>query len=939
MTLNHSSSADGTGHHELKKKRKKSSPFRIKVGCAVAFRYKAGGNTVKLITDSGEVLSSQHYSTNSYSEFWAEPQPGRDEGLALIGKRVRCAFPKAVLKESFEGQQPTTRILEGEVINIIAWPSELEAKQLGEQVVTRVDLLIDQSQLESIPFLSRKDPVVDYANLSDAAKQGHAKEERIRGKNKAVVEVRLSDATRRTPNNSTNPSTIEAKWVIRKRIPSKLPDPVVATESKQRDKNDNTVTANGNGSKDLEEQPSSLHDHDLLTDTTKKRQRKNPLKDAASSRYVGDGNDPEDQQEKNWRWLASRYSPSQLFKERPIPQDYVEYLSYNFIAEVIKVIPQSSVDTLAMVVVRRLCLPEHTLGGRMKRHGPYEAFDDSDSTIGNFGLHSNEPRRPIFFQIPVEELVIVSKRVARHFKTAPDQSSSAAEMQVLYSYSLEQDICAPSLDPDDNHDNEKKKYPATCHRCRRIVYRSKELGDPSWWCKPCARILKTTWKTDDDARAGDSAPMEELCDCQQCILARRDKLDKTLSKLVEVSLENGTNHDEDSSLSLSRGLVVALEKVPFDLPPDFFSEKHVVFKKPTTKEVKAKTPKRPKKAVYKVQQSETKIQDDDQVPSSKKRKRDTTSDTKDETGGKTEEKLEFKESSARLFAYEPSKRKFLVSQQELFPWTATTLSKDRPRNLRQSCNEKSGEKEREEKVNSRAARANQRRLVKAVAAIGMSLDTLGSREQALRFDRSGIHAWGVFADEDLREGELLVEYRGEIIGNAMAEKREKEYEDAKIGSDYMFRIDGDIVCDATKQGNVARFINASCDPNCYTKIISIDGTKRIVIYAKKDIPAGQELCYDYKFPLEYDAAKRIPCHCGAKNCRGYMNWDKKYVSVPRTTNSRENPSDTSLHHALKQASADDGSTVAEQEQDVSKIAYTMHEPKRLFREEVMAEDI
>ena len=105
-----------------------------------------------------------------------------------------------------------------------------------------------------------------------------------------------------------------------------------------------------------------------------------------------------------------------------------------------------------------------------------------------------------------------------------------------------------------------------------------------------------------------------------------------------------------------------------------------------------------------------------------------------------------------------------------------------------------------------------------------------------------------------------------------AEKREKEYEAAKIGSDYMFRIDSATVCDATKQGNVARFINASCEPNCVTKIIGLDGEKRIAIYAKRNIAAGEELCYDYKFSLEYDESKRIPCHCGAKDCRGYMNW-------------------------------------------------------------------
>jgi histone-lysine N-methyltransferase SETD1 len=156
-------------------------------------------------------------------------------------------------------------------------------------------------------------------------------------------------------------------------------------------------------------------------------------------------------------------------------------------------------------------------------------------------------------------------------------------------------------------------------------------------------------------------------------------------------------------------------------------------------------------------------------------------------------------------------------------------------------------------------------MMKGVAAFGIGLDALAGREQQLRFDRSSIHAWGVFADEGINAGDMIVEYRVELIGNAVAERREKEYEKAMTGSDYMFRIDAFLVCDATKQGNVARFINASCDPNCYTQIITLNGSKRIVIYAKRDIQAGEELCYDYKFPFEFNESKRIKCHW-------FMNW-------------------------------------------------------------------
>ena len=141
------------------------------------------------------------------------------------------------------------------------------------------------------------------------------------------------------------------------------------------------------------------------------------------------------------------------------------------------------------------------------------------------------------------------------------------------------------------------------------------------------------------------------------------------------------------------------------------------------------------------------------------------------------------------------------------------------------------------------------------------------RKRKLRFGRSPIHAWGVFAEEPLQAGDFVVEYVGELIRPIIADKREKIYESQGL-PDYMFRIDNECICDATKKGSLARFINHSCDPNCVTQIISHAFSKKIVLYAKRDIQVGEELSYDYKFPLEDD---KIPCHCGAKKCRKYLN--------------------------------------------------------------------
>ena len=69
-------------------------------------------------------------------------------------------------------------------------------------------------------------------------------------------------------------------------------------------------------------------------------------------------------------------------------------------------------------------------------------------------------------------------------------------------------------------------------------------------------------------------------------------------------------------------------------------------------------------------------------------------------------------------------------------------------------------------------------------------------------------------------------------------------------------------------GYFARFINHSCQPNCYAKVVTVEGDKRIVIYSKVQISKGDEFTYDYKFPIEED---KIDWLCGAPTCRGSLN--------------------------------------------------------------------
>lgn len=175
-------------------------------------------------------------------------------------------------------------------------------------------------------------------------------------------------------------------------------------------------------------------------------------------------------------------------------------------------------------------------------------------------------------------------------------------------------------------------------------------------------------------------------------------------------------------------------------------------------------------------------------------------------------------------------------------------------------------------VKGPSARTNRVKLRNLLAAAEgadlLKVTQLKARKKRLRFQRSKIHDWGLVALESIEAEDFVIEYVGEVIRRRVSDIRERQYEKMGIGSSYLFRLDDGYVVDATKRGGIARFINHSCEPNCYTKVITVDGQKKIFIYAKKHISAGEELTYNYKFPLE---EQKIPCNCGSRRCRGSLN--------------------------------------------------------------------
>lgn len=149
--------------------------------------------------------------------------------------------------------------------------------------------------------------------------------------------------------------------------------------------------------------------------------------------------------------------------------------------------------------------------------------------------------------------------------------------------------------------------------------------------------------------------------------------------------------------------------------------------------------------------------------------------------------------------------------------------------------------------------------------------------------RSPIHGSGVFARRRIARGTRIIEYVGERVSHAEADRRYAD-RDLTDNHTFLFIVDNRIVIDAGVGGNAARFINHSCEPNCETVIEE----RRVFIYALRAIKPGDELAYDYLIQREKDDPPGIEeifrCRCGAPKCRGTMLAPPK---MPRRRRSAE----------------------------------------------------
>ncbi len=135
--------------------------------------------------------------------------------------------------------------------------------------------------------------------------------------------------------------------------------------------------------------------------------------------------------------------------------------------------------------------------------------------------------------------------------------------------------------------------------------------------------------------------------------------------------------------------------------------------------------------------------------------------------------------------------------------------------------------------------------------------------------RSGVHGKGVFALVNIPKGEVIIEYKGEIISWQQAQDRHP-HNPLEPNHTFYFHINEDHVIDGGVQGNSSRWINHSCNPNCEADEIG----EHVFIKAIKNIKAGDELNYDYGLIIDERYTPKLkaeyPCWCGSKKCRGTL---------------------------------------------------------------------
>ena len=744
-----------TSDNLIKKKKKQLSPFRVKVGCVVAVRFRKlaeGGNasvlpvlkkgdsfypasssvennendslTVDVSETKEENVTVNNKDNDTTSNAISEPQLQTDNAITshqkqLPSKQKKLKHRKPKLVEVWtspiSGQDSGIALL-GRRIRcffpksyLATWQKSHEnacqgpLKRIVEGNVisilddrgncTSVGLLIDRALLKLRPYLQIISDQTNESELSSSEQKRRNLEAIIRGKDKVIVEIILSTVYGLRSNSITAGAV--AQWVVAKHVLTK-PSGMKPTKSERKEKGF-----------------------------------------TSQSLFVGDRNDTFTQQEDNWRWSAGRMDAS----------NSIDIGGSQLLGEVVKMdVGTASLDgstSLATVTIRQLLAPHQTKSGRMPHHRELELLDITSSSESS-----------LYFQAPVEALVVIGRRVDRHLNEMDSDTTNNWCFNITHSYETNKDVYTPLSPNEELIEKRDAAKLSICHNCRRLSSSPKHSCNndscDNLWCLKCLQH-----------KGGSISIKEENWIGPCCCVKFRSK----------VSTENGSSSGKTDESVISNSILSCLTT-------SIQSTKDCLFKMPAELELGNSRPSfNPHCADRKRKQKKRKLLVETKKKQSS-RKKLKHGLTKINTVPKEDYNL-FKPSCCRLIPFDEVKEmpSYIFNNHTLLGQDGGCIIN------RNAPARKVVVRKMEEKSNSsdRAARASQRRMLKSLTGMGESaraIDRLSGRdrEEQLRFGRSLIHGWGVFATEAINAGDMIIEYRGELIGNAVADKREIEYE-------------------------------------------------------------------------------------------------------------------------------------------------------------------
>ncbi|TGO42482.1 hypothetical protein BHYA_0008g00730 [Botrytis hyacinthi] len=140
-----------------------------------------------------------------------------------------------------------------------------------------------------------------------------------------------------------------------------------------------------------------------------------------------------------------------------------------------------------------------------------------------------------------------------------------------------------------------------------------------------------------------------------------------------------------------------------------------------------------------------------------------------------------------------------------------------------------------------------------------------AKVSVIKTDKKG---YGLRANTDLHPDDFIFEYIGEVINEPTFRRRTVQYDQEGIKHFYFMSLTKHEFVDATKKGNLGRFCNHSCNPNCYVDKWVVGEKLRMGIFAERAIKAGEELVFNYN--VDRYGADPQPCYCGEPNCTGFI---------------------------------------------------------------------